>query len=87
MLSSWARAMRESVTYQAIVEEGRVEGRVEGRAEEARAILVRMGRKRFGPPDGRTLAILESISRPEYLEELSERLLDVTTWDELLAPS
>lgn len=93
MLSSWARAMRESSTYQAILDEGRVEGRVEGRAEgvvegrveEARAILLRQGRKRFGVPDERVQRTLEGISSRERLEELSERLLDVATWDELLA--
>jgi predicted transposase YdaD len=75
------RGMRESSTYQAIL----VEGRAEGRIEEARAILLRQGRKRFGPPDERVLTALEAIGRRERLEELSERLLDVATWEELLA--
>ncbi len=42
------RGMKESVTYQAIVEEGvakgREEGVVKGRMEEARRILFRLGR-------------------------------------------
>jgi len=75
------RGMRESSTYQAILHAGRVEGRV----EEAHALLLRMGRKRFGPPDERVQAALEAIGSRERLEELSERLLDVATWNELLA--
>jgi predicted transposase YdaD len=83
------RAMKESATYQAIIEEGRVEGReegrVEGRVEEARAILLRQGTKRFGPPTPQAQAALETITAIDRLELLSERLLDVESWDELLA--
>jgi predicted transposase YdaD len=79
------RGMRESSTYQVILAEGRVEGRVEGRIEEAREILLRQGRKRFGPADDRVQSTIRGISSRERLEELSERLLDVTTWQDLLA--
>jgi predicted transposase YdaD len=75
------RAMKESVTYQAIVEEG-IE---EGRAREARAMLLRQGNKRFGPPSESVRTALEAISDIERLELLGERLLDVESWDELLA--
>jgi len=75
------RDMRESSTYQAILTEGRVEGRV----EEARTMLLRQGRKRFGPPDPHVQTALERIDNRERLEELGERLLDVFTWNELLA--
>jgi predicted transposase YdaD len=75
------RGMRESSTYQVILAEGRVEGRI----EEARDVLLRLGRKRFGPSDDRVQATIQGISSRERLEELSERLLDVTTWQELLA--
>ena len=71
------RVMRESSTYQAILDEGRL--------EEAQAIVLRQGRKRFGPPDARTSAAIESITDLERIEQLSERLLDVSSWDELLA--
>jgi hypothetical protein len=83
------RAMKESSTYQAIIEEGRVEGReegrVEGRVEEARAILLRQGTKRFGPPTPQAQAALEAIIAIDRLELLSERLLDVESRHELLA--
>jgi predicted transposase YdaD len=75
------RAMKESVTYQAIVDEGRAEGRL----TEARAILLRQGRKRFGPPSMEVRGALEAITSIERLELLAERLLDVESWQELLA--
>ena len=75
------REMKEAVTYQAILQEGREEGR----AEEAQAILLRLGTKRFGPPAETTRAALETIAAIEQRERLSERLLDVESWEELLA--
>jgi hypothetical protein len=65
--------MRESVTYRAIV------------AEEAKKILMLQGRKRFGPPNARTNAALERIKGLDRLERLTERLSDVSSWEELLA--
>ncbi len=81
--------MRESVTYQAIVEEGRQEGIQTGiqvgRAEEARNILLRQGSVRFGLPSEAVQATVESINTLEMLEILSVRLLSVESWTELLA--
>ena len=79
------RAMKESTTYQAILAEGRAEGRAEGQAAEAGKILLRQGSKRFGPPDARTRAATEGVTDINRLEQLTERLLDVSSWDELLA--
>ena len=72
--------MKESVTYQAIVEEGRQEGR----AEEARNILLRQGSVRFGPPSEAVLSTLAEINTLETLEILSIRVLSVESWTELL---
>ena len=69
--------MEESTTYQAIITRGRI--------DEARKILLRQGSKRFGPPDVRTRTAIEAITEIERLEQLTERLLDVSSWDELLA--
>lgn len=65
--------MKESTTYQAIL------------ADEAKRILLRMGGKRLGPADADTRAAIESIVDVDRLEQLAERLLDVSSWDELLA--
>jgi hypothetical protein len=67
------RVMKESTTYQAIL------------ADEAKRIMLRQGTKRFGPPHARTRAAIEAITDVDRLEQLTERLLDVSSWDELLA--
>ncbi len=73
--------MKESVTYQKILREGRAEGR----AEEAKRILKRQGSKRFGQPDALIEAAIDAIADLERLEQLSDRVLEVTGWEELLA--
>ncbi len=74
-------AMRESSTIQAFLEEGRVKGL----AEEARRIIMRLGRKRLGAVDETVEAKLDEIVDLERLEELTERIDQVSSWDELLA--
>lgn len=76
--------MEESVTYQAIVEEGMAKGLARGKREEARKNLLLLGEKRFGPlpADGAlALAVVEEL---EKLEQLLVRVLDVKSWEELL---
>ena len=73
------RELKESSTYQAILNEGREEGRGEGE----RRIILRQGTKRFGPPSEIARAALESLSW-EKLEALSERIFEAETWDEFL---
>lgn len=73
--------MEESTTYQAII----AKGRAEGQATEARKILLRQASKRFGPPDARAQTAIDAITDIDRLEQLSERVLDVSSWDELLA--
>jgi hypothetical protein len=83
------RPLWRSSTYQAILAEGRAQVRAEelakGRAEGARRFLRRLGSKRFGKPDAHIDAALDAIADLERLEQLSDRVLEVTTWDELLA--
>ena len=85
------RTMRESSTYQMILDEGRAEGEARGEArgrlEEARRMLVLFGTPRLGQPDDGTLAALAAIGEPERLERLGERLHAVDSWAELLATS
>lgn len=75
------RDMRESSTYQAILEEGENQGVLKG---ERKALLV-VGTRRFGPPDAQTWAAIEAIESIARLEQMTARLLDVADWDELLA--
>ena len=72
--------MRESVSYQRILSEGRVEGRVEGE----RDLLVRVATRRFSAPGPAVLARLAAVTDAAELGRLADRVLDVAGWDELL---
>ena len=72
--------MKESSTHQAIVEEGVVRGRVEA----MRSTLLRQGRLRFGPPTEFAQSAIQAIDNLEKLEQLTERLLTASSWQELL---
>ena len=73
-------AMKESTTYQFILEEGRVEGELRA----ARKILLRQGIRRFGVPDAQTQSALEEITSADILEALIDRISDVENWKDLL---
>jgi hypothetical protein len=77
--------MKESTTYQAIVEEGRQEER----PREARRILLRVGETRFGgPPTTDQQSVIDAINDAARLEDLVVRAGQVGSWAELLkAPS
>lgn len=75
------RQMRDSATYQAILEDGRVEGRAEGE----RRLLLLIGTSRLGLPTDAIRARIEAIDDVNALEGFAARLLTVSSWDELLA--
>jgi predicted transposase YdaD len=77
--------MKESTTYQAILQEGLREGLVEGAVKEARKLLVRLGTKKLGRPSARAEAALVKIADLGRLESLIERLETVASWNALLA--
>ena len=93
--------MTDSVTYQAIlrqgkemgvregkemgVREGEVTGLKKGLAKEARTLLLRLGEKQFGKPNSKTIAEINKIGSVERLEDLAVRVLSVTSWVELLS--
>ncbi len=87
--------MKESSTYQAILEEGRTAGRLEGRLEgrsegavaEARKLLRLIGDDAFGPPDARTAMAIDRIDDLGRLEDLLKRLRTAGSWRELLGRS
>ena len=80
--------MKESVTYQAILQEGKAEGKAEGKTlgeiEEAKKILILQGRNRFGEPPARALTAIDAVTDVKELEDLSVRLLGATSWQDLL---
>ena len=88
--------MKESVTYQAILEEGREEvrqkafeegykqGYQEGRIEEARRNLLSLGTALFGKPSVKVRRALAGITEVELLESLLLRVIQVSSWTDLL---
>jgi hypothetical protein len=70
--------------YVVMMEEVRAQGREEGRAELARLLILRLGEKRFGSANLAVRLLLEMLP-VRRLEKLALRLLDVESWDELLA--
>ncbi len=72
--------MEDSVTYQAVIEKGRLEGRL----EEARATLLRQGTAKFQAPSETTRQRIESITDLEQLEQWLVRVCSPpppgTTW-------
>lgn len=65
--------------------EGEARGEARGEAKSAREILLRLGRKRFGEPDEGLVQALEAITSAETLQDIAVRLLEVESWEELLA--
>jgi hypothetical protein len=68
---------RDSDTYLAILEEGAVKALQE--------ILLELGDQRFGQPDEATQTTLTGIADLGRLRRMSQRLLGVNSWQELLA--
>jgi predicted transposase YdaD len=84
-LLSGVITMEDSTTYQYILDRGREAGLHQGRIEEARALILRQGRKLFrSPPPADVESAFNRITELARLEALGERLSDVSSWDELL---
>ena len=81
--------MKRCSTYQATLSEGRAAGWAHGLADsacqEARKLLLRQARKRFGPEGDSEHSILDAASDLTFLETLAPKLLDSGSWQEWLA--
>lgn len=77
--------MKESSTYQAILEEGRTEGQTLGAIAEARKLLRLRGEEAFGPADARIIAAIEQLNDLMQLEALFQRVRSVRNWQELFS--
>lgn len=88
------RGIEESWVYQDIFArgeaqgeaKGEAQGEAKGRVEEARDILLRQGRKKLGEPSAETLSRIAGMNDLDGLNLLLDRILDATSWAELLAP-
>jgi hypothetical protein len=74
--------IEESTAYQGILRKGKAIGRI----DDARTILLRHGGKKLGPPSERIEAEIATMRDVDRLNDLSDRVDDVSTWDDLLAP-
>jgi len=79
------RGIEESSVYQSIFAKGEAKGEAKGRVEEARLAILLLGRKKFGQPDEGVRMTIDAIDDVDQLNSLLDRILDVSTWDELLA--
>jgi predicted transposase YdaD len=77
--------MQESSTYQHILQLGEQKGRQEGRQEGQVCVLLRQGRRRFGPPTAADEAALLAITDLDRLDRLTDAVLTAASWHELLA--
>lgn len=80
--------MNRCSTYQTTLVEGRSAGRAHGLADaacqEARKLLVRQARKRFGPERATEHATLDALGDLAALEALACKLVDANSWQEWL---
>jgi len=76
--------MRESSTYQAILEEGVEKGRVEGAATSLQQTLLDLGARLIGSPTKKVQTAIANINDVERLQRMTRRILDIASWQELL---
>ena len=85
------RGIEESSVYQGILKRGEAEGVAKGLAKGASRksgkILLHQGRKKLGPPSEEVAAEIAALADLDRLHGLVDRILEVSTWDELLAPA
>ena len=72
--------MKEPVVYQAVLHQREARGK----AEKARALILRIGSKRFVAPDALVQAAIGAMESLQALERLADRLLEAENWLELL---
>lgn len=70
------KVMHDSSAYQLILEEGAV--------RHAHRTLLRQGRRRFGPPSAANEGALLTITDLDRLDRLTDAILTVDSWEELL---
>jgi predicted transposase YdaD len=91
------RGIEESWVYQDIFAKGRAEGevrgeargeargRAEGQVDEARRILLGLGRKKLGEPQEHVLSRIAAMQDLDHLNRLLDRILEAPSWEDLLA--
>lgn len=78
------RTMEESVTYQEILHKGEARGQAKGFIDGARRVLLTFASRRFGSPPTVVVEAINSLDDFDQLERLTERVPEVSGWEELL---
>lgn len=77
--------MEESTVVNAWIAKGEARGKEIGTMEAARASILRLGTKKFGPVSQEVREVIEAIQDRARLESLLEHVLDATDWADLIA--
>jgi hypothetical protein len=72
-----ASKIHDSSAYELILDQGRIDGE--------QRLLLRLGRKRLGQPGDAIVSALHGIKDLDRLERLGDAVIDVASWQELLA--
>jgi predicted transposase YdaD len=83
LLEKAVAQMKESMTYQKILADGREEGKAEGKVDGERLLFLKVSRPRLGEPDAKTLAVINAASS-ETIELWADNLNRVESWSELV---
>ena len=82
------RGIEESSVYQDIFAKERSRerprGEAKGRVEEARLAIMRLGHRKLGQPGEDVCTKIEAIDNVDQLNCLLDRILDVSSWDEVM---
>jgi hypothetical protein len=68
--------MHESETYQAVMDEGQ--------EKHAKAVILSLGKAKFGVPDPATMTRIEGANDLQWLDRVIARVLKATSWEDLL---
>lgn len=68
------------------IAQGLSQGLSRGRANEARTLIRRLGSRRWGGIPVGVAEFLEAITSVERLEEMADRVIDCSSWDEFIQP-
>ncbi len=69
--------MQESSIYRLILADGEAKG--------IRTTILRLGRRRLGPPDEAVKSALQAITNLKRLGRISDRVFDAADWADLLS--
>ena len=77
--------LRDNTFVSLIREEGMSDGMIQGQLAASRRMILSQGRRKFGASPAGVEATLEGITDQAKLEALADRLIDVSSWEDLLA--